>query len=109
MASEPIIVCKSCGSYQIERVAFLGPQVQRYHCASCGDEFVVDDPTAYSKLHLPNPRRCSRCDKEGVKLVERNYHDSNRPKDEVVDLHRCSYCGLEILMVVQKSRSVLYE
>jgi DNA-directed RNA polymerase subunit RPC12/RpoP len=107
MSSEPIIVCRSCGSYRAARLP--EPHTTRYHCACCGDEFEVNDPRAYVKKHPPNPRRCDECDKESVELVEQNHRESDQPKDEVTDLYRCSHCGQEILRFVRKSDSVFYD
>lgn len=106
-----VIVCRTCGSYRLERVPCFKLTFRptwRYHCASCGDEFDVSDEAEYVKQHPPNPRRCSSCDKEGVELAERNHRYPQQPAGEVVDLYRCSFCGQEILRLVQESPNVLY-
>lgn len=113
------IVCRTCGSYRMEEIAKpkitikrLFPLrygfIHRYHCGSRGDEFEVKDLEEYTKQHPPNLRRCSRCDKEGVELVERNHQYPGQAKGEVADLHKCSHCGHEIHMIVQLSPYVLY-
>src|SRR5678809_1353814 len=107
MSSGYFIVCRSCRSYRTECIARPAPNVARYHCASCGDEFTVDDPRAYSKEHIPDWRRCSRCDKEGVELLERDHRYEGQPADEVIDLYRCPSCGFQIQMLVRRSSHVL--
>jgi len=109
MSSAFVIVCRTCGSYQTECIARPDVQVARYHCALCGDEFTVDNPRAYVQQHPPDWRRCSRCDKEGVELVERDHRYSGQPAGEVVDLYRCPFCGLKIQMMVRRSPHVLYD
>jgi len=113
MSSDYIIVCRTCGSYHTEVMAWpkpnQRPKPRRYHCSCCGDEFEVSDAADYVKQHPPNFRRCPTCDKEGVELVERNHRQPDQPEDEVVDLYRCSLCGQEILKLVQKSAHVLYD
>jgi DNA-directed RNA polymerase subunit RPC12/RpoP len=109
VSSGYFIVCRTCGSYHTERIAWPKPDLSRYHCSRCGDEFDVSDDAAYAKQHPPNFRRCPTCDKEGVELAERNHRYPNQPQDEVVDLYRCSHCGHKIQMIVQGSAHVLYD
>ena len=108
MSSSYAIVCRSCGSYQIEPTGKPSMKATKYHCALCGEEFTVEDPAAYAQQHPPNPRRCSRCDKEAVELVERNHAYSNQPTGEIVDLYSCRSCGLKIHKIVQRSPHVWY-
>jgi DNA-directed RNA polymerase subunit RPC12/RpoP len=117
MSSAYIIACRTCGSYQTEKLAdpklrfgpYQSAEAGRYLCALCGDEFQVADPAEYVRQHPPNPRRCMRCDKEGVELVERNHRYAHQPRGEIVDLYKCSFCGLEIQNMVQRSPDVLYD
>jgi DNA-directed RNA polymerase subunit RPC12/RpoP len=109
MSSAWVIVCRSCGSYQTECLASPEPHTRHYHCACCGDEFDVSDAAAYVKQHPANIRRCSKCDREGVELVEQHHRYPQQPKGEVVDLYRCSLCGQEMRVLVQRSPQVLYD
>ncbi len=54
-------------------------------------------------------RRCSRCDQEGVVLVEKDYHYLTQPKGEVVDLYKCTFCGEERILIIEPSPNVLYD
>ena len=110
MSSAYVIVCKACGSYWTAQVASPGTGVRCYHCSRCGAVFDVEDVAAYVAQHPPNLQRCSECDEEGVKLVERNHrYHSGQPRDEVTDLYQCSRCGQKILVIVKKSGHVLYD
>jgi hypothetical protein len=61
------------------------------------------------KQHPPNLRRCRRCDKEGVELVERNHRYPQQPEGEIIDLYKCSFCGHKIQMLVQRSTFFMIE
>ena len=110
MSMDPIIVCRTCGSYQTERVPVFKLTLKptwRYSCACCGDTFDVSDFSEYMKQHPPDTRRCFNCDKIGVELVEKNHRYPRQPDGEVVDLYRCAVCGQEILRLVKESPHVL--
>jgi DNA-directed RNA polymerase subunit RPC12/RpoP len=111
MSTSYIIVCRSCGSYRTEPIANFKltlKQVFRYRCASCGDKFEIKDFADYTKQHPPDSRRCHKCDKAGVKLVEKNHRYRGQAEGEVVDLYKCTLCNHEILRLVQESPHVLY-
>lgn len=62
----------------------------------------------YVKQHPPDSRRCFKCDKVGVELIEKNHRYAGQPEGEVVDLCRCSHCGQQVYRLVQASPHVLY-
>ena len=139
MTSVLVIVCKTCRSYRTMRLgppryrfkcfgyefnvggpskhpitcrkiiphqARLG-DIPRYRCQACGEEFEVADAGEYTKQHSSDIHRCCACDKVSVELVEKGHRPAGR--DEIVDVYRCTNCGMGIDVLVKADPNVCYD
>jgi len=130
MSTRLIIVCPDCRSYRVDRLPLYARWPTRflraagawlkvdqfgkmgdsgpYVCWACGCEFYVRDPKKYCQRNPFDRHRCLKCDQKAVELVEHNHRYPGQPREEIVDLYRCTACGQEILSLIQESPEVLY-